>query len=245
MWPVGYPTAAYAEDQLAVRTKPNPLKETLNQRSKYSLEFILNSTESFSRQDQDFAQYSESVAQDTAWVVQVFTATCRVIIGIDMDDTKMFQQDYLGCVDDEANIVNKCDAMRQVTTDHIFSSLSRRLGRLMSIMMTMTMTAAVYAITVPTMFVSKNTLCCYDKQNKVGRYDEMYVRCCDVCRQCTSALGSAKSTLSELCLPALLIKQRERDKNLQDTKFTKQRKRLKKKVGNQRDKKNKMLNSYP
>ena len=69
MWPVGYPTAAYAEDQLAVRTKPNPLKETLNQRSKYSLEFILNSTESFSRQDQDFAQYSESVAQDTARVV--------------------------------------------------------------------------------------------------------------------------------------------------------------------------------
>ena len=90
MWPVGYPTAAYAEDQLAVRTKPNPLKETLNQRSKYSLEFILNSTESFSPQDQDFAQYSESVAQDTAWVVQVFTATCRVIIGIDMDDKRMF-----------------------------------------------------------------------------------------------------------------------------------------------------------
>ena len=56
---------------------------------------------------------------------------------------------------------------------------------------------------------------------------------------------SAKSTLSELCLPALLIKQREREKNLQDTKFTKQRKRLKKKVGNQRDKKNKMLHSFP
>ena len=56
---------------------------------------------------------------------------------------------------------------------------------------------------------------------------------------------SAKSTLSELCLPALLIKQRKRDKNLQDTKFTKQRKRLKKKVGNKRDKKNKMLHSYP
>ena len=31
---VGYPTAAYAKDQLVSRTKPNPLKQTLNQRSK-------------------------------------------------------------------------------------------------------------------------------------------------------------------------------------------------------------------
>merc|ERR1711983_75267 len=52
----------------------------------------------------------------------------------------------------------------------------------MSIMMTMTV--AMYAISVPDVFVFKNTLCCYDEQNKLGRYDEMF------------ALGSAKSTLS-------------------------------------------------
>ena len=34
------------------------------------------------------------------------------LFSIDMDDARMFhfQQDYLGCVDDEANIVKKCDA---------------------------------------------------------------------------------------------------------------------------------------
>ena len=128
--------------------------------------------------------------------MQVFTATCRVIISIDMDDTRMlhFQQDYLGCVDDEANIVKKCDARRQVYSDNNFSSLSRWLGRLMSI--PMTMTVAMYAISVPDVFVFENTLCCYDEQNTLGRYDEMFVRCCDVCCQCTFALGSAKSTLS-------------------------------------------------
>ena len=57
-----------------------------------------------------------------------------------------FQQDYLGCVDDEANIVKKCDARRQVTSVNIFVSLSRWLDKLMSIMMTMT--AAVYVISV-------------------------------------------------------------------------------------------------
>ena len=86
------------------------------------------------------------------------------LIGIDMDETRMFhfQQDYLGCVDDEANIVKKCDARRQVTSDDISYSLSRWLDRLMSVMMT----PAVYAIIVPTVFVSKNTLCCYDEQSK-------------------------------------------------------------------------------
>ena len=126
-----------------------------------------------------------------------------------MDDTRMlhFQQDYLGCVDDEANIVKKCDARRQVYSDNNFSSLSRWLGRLMSI--TMTMTVAMYAISVPDVFVFENTLCCYDEQNKLDRYDEMFVRCCDVCCQCTFALGS----YPELCFPAaiatLLIKQRK------------------------------------
>ena len=175
--------------------EPNQTHSTTpNQRSEYSHEFILNSTESFSRQTCGID--SENVAQDTAWAVQVFTATYRVIIRIDMDDTRMlhFQQDYLGCVGDEANILKKCDARRQVYSDNNFSSLSRWLGRLMSI--TMTMTVAMYAISVPDVFVSKNTLCCYDKQNKLGRYDEMLVRCCDVCCQCTFALGSAKSTLS-------------------------------------------------
>ena len=110
-----------------------------------------------------------------------------------------FQQDYLGCVGDEANILKKCDARRQVYSDNNFSSLSRWLGRLMSI--PMTMTVAMYAISVPDVFVFENTLCCYDEQNKLDRYDEMFVRCCDVCCQCTFALGSAKSTL--------LIKQRK------------------------------------
>jgi len=123
-----------------------------------------------------------------------------------MDDTRMlhFQQDYLGCVDDEANIVKKCDARRQVYSDNNFSSLSRWLGRLMSI--TMTMTVAMYAISVPDVFVFENTLCCYDEQNKLGRYDEMFVRCCDVC-------SWIRQVYPELCFPAaiatLLIKQRK------------------------------------
>ena len=112
-------------------------------------------------------------------------ATSR--IGIDMDEIRKFhfQQDYLGCVDDEANIANKCDARRQVFSDNISSSLSRWLDRLMSIMMTMT--TAVYAISVLTVFISKNTPC-YDafvKQNKLGNNDEMFVRCCNVCYHCT------------------------------------------------------------
>ena len=141
-----------------------------------------------------------------------------------------FQQDYLGCVDDEANIVKKCDARRQVTSDNISPSLSRWLDRLMSIMMTMT--AAVYAISVPTVFVSKNTLCCYDEQNKLGRYDDMFARCCDVCYHCTCSW--IRQVYPELCLPAAIA-----------TLLIKQRKRAKKKVGNRGDKKNKMLHSLP
>ena len=93
--------------------EPNQTHSTNPQPTQWIYEFILNSTETFSRQtcgiDQDFVQDSENVAQDTVWAVQVFTATCRVIISIDMDDTRMlhFQQDYLSCVDDEANIVEK------------------------------------------------------------------------------------------------------------------------------------------
>ena len=151
---------------------------------------------------------------------------------IDMDETRMFhfQQVNLGCVDDEANIVKKCDARRQVTSDNISPSLSRWLDRLMSIMMTMT--AAVYAISVPTVFVSKNTLCCYDEQNKLGRYDEMFARCCDVCYHCTCSW--IRQVYPELCLPAAIA-----------TLLIKQRKRAKKKVGNRGDKKNKMLHSLP
>jgi len=153
------------------------------------------------------------------------------LIGIDMDETRMFyfQQDYFGCVDDEANIVKKCDARRQVTSDNISPSLSRWLDRLMSIM---TMTAAVYAISMPTVFVSKNTLCCYDEQNKLGRYDEMFARCYDVCYHCTCSW--IRQVYPELCLPAAIA-----------TLLIKQRKRAKKKVDNQGDKKNKMLHSLP
>ena len=151
---------------------------------------------------------------------------------IDMDETRMFhfQQGCLGCVDDEANIVKKCDARRQVTSDNISPSLSKWLDRLMSIMMTMT--AAVYAISVPTVFVSKNTQCCYDEQNKLSRYDEMFVRCCDVCYHCTCSW--IRQVYPELCLPAAIA-----------TLLIRQRKRAKKKVGNRGDKKNKMLHSLP
>ena len=123
MWPVGYPTAAYAEDQLVARTKPNPLKQTLNQRSKYCSEFILNSTESY--QTCGIDQDRENVAQDTVWAVQLLLLPA--LFGIDMDNTRMFhfQQDYLGCVDDEANIVKKCEARRQVTFKNIYPRLSR------------------------------------------------------------------------------------------------------------------------
>ena len=101
------------------------------------------------------------------------------LIRIDTDVVRKihFQQDYLGCVEDEANIVKKCDARRQEISGNIFPCLSRRLDRLMSIMMT----TAVYVINSKTMsvfksvstmavFVSKNMQCydAYDEKNKVG-----------------------------------------------------------------------------
>jgi len=42
------------------------------------------------------------------------------------------QQDYLGCVDGEANIVKKCDARRQVVSGNdMFSTVSKEWDRLM------------------------------------------------------------------------------------------------------------------
>ena len=65
-----------------------------------------------------------------------------------------FQQDYLGCVDDEANIVKKCDARRQVFSDNISSSLSRWLDWLKSYMMT-----AEYMIKTTTLLKIQRELC--------------------------------------------------------------------------------------
>ena len=51
-----------------------------------------------------------------------------------MDAIKNFhsQQDYLGCVDGEANIVKKCDARRQVVSGNdMFSTVSKEWDRLM------------------------------------------------------------------------------------------------------------------
>merc|ERR1719347_109784 len=76
---------------------------------------------------------------------------------------------------------------------------------------TMIMTVAMYAISVPDVFVFENTLCCYDEQNKLGRYDKMFVRCCDVCCQCICSW--IRQVYPELCFPAaiatLIIKQRK------------------------------------
>ena len=55
-------------------------------------------------------------------------------IGNDMYAIKNFhsQQDYLGCVDGEANIVKKCDARRQVISGIVmFSTVSKEWDRLM------------------------------------------------------------------------------------------------------------------
>ena len=51
-------------------------------------------------------------------------------IGNDMYASKNFhsQQDYLGCVDGEANIMKKCDARRQVVSDNDSSPLSPKSG---------------------------------------------------------------------------------------------------------------------
>ena len=121
-----------------------------------------------------------------------------------------FQQDYLGCVGDEANILKKCDARRQVYSDNNFSSLSRWLGRLMSI--PMTMTVAMYAISVPDVFVFENTLCCYDEQNKLRQiwWDVCTVLRCLLPMHICSWI---RQVYPELCFPAaiatLLIKQRK------------------------------------
>ena len=50
-----------------------------------------------------------------------------------MDALKNFhsQQDYLGCVDGEANIMKKCDARRQVVSGNdMFSTVSKEWDRL-------------------------------------------------------------------------------------------------------------------
>ena len=44
------------------------------------------------------------------------------------------QQDNLGCVDDEANIVNKCDARRQVVPGNEMFSLSKEWERSISVL---------------------------------------------------------------------------------------------------------------
>ena len=63
-------------------------------------------------------------------------------IGIDMDENRNFhsQQDCPGCVDDEANIVNKCDARRQVVSGNEMFSLSKEWERSISVL------TAVYGV---------------------------------------------------------------------------------------------------
>ena len=75
-----------------------------------------------------------------------------------MDEIRKFhfQQDYLGCVDDEANIVKKCEARRQGTSENISSSLSRWLDRLKSYMMT-----AEYMIKTTTLLKIQRELCMF------------------------------------------------------------------------------------
>ena len=54
-----------------------------------------------------------------------------------MDEIKNFhsQQDYLGCVDDEADIGKVCDARRQVVfVNEMFSNLSNEWDRLISVL---------------------------------------------------------------------------------------------------------------
>ena len=57
-------------------------------------------------------------------------------VGINMDKIKNFhsQQDCLGCVDDEANIVNKCDARRQVVSGNEMFFLSKEWDRLIPVL---------------------------------------------------------------------------------------------------------------
>jgi len=100
--------------------------------------------------------------------------------------------------------------------------------------MSFMMNPAVYSLSVPTVSVSRNTVWYdeFDKQNKLGRTDEMFVRCCDDCYHCTCSW--IRQVYPELCLPAAIA-----------TLLIKQRKRAKKKVDNQGDKKNKMLHSLP
>ena len=82
------------------------------------------------------------------------------LFSINMDDARMFhfQQDYLGCVDDEANIVKKCDARRQGNSENISSSLSRWLDRLKSYMMT-----ARYVINTTTLLMIRVSCICFHR----------------------------------------------------------------------------------
>ena len=61
----------------------------------------------------------------------------RIVIGA----IKNFhsQQDYPGCVDDEANIMKKCDARHQVESgNEMFSAVSKVLDRLMTSVLILT-----------------------------------------------------------------------------------------------------------
>ena len=103
-----------------------------------------------------------------------------------MDEIRKFhfQQDYLGCVDDEANIANKCDARRQVFSDNISSSLSRWLDRLKSTMMT-----AKYVINTTTLHKIQRELCMFSSlpdligidmdETRMFHFQQDYLGCVD------------------------------------------------------------------
>ena len=202
------------------------------------------------------------------------------MIRIDTEPTRKihFQQDYLGCVEDEANIKKKCDARRQDISRYISPCLSRWLDRLMCI----TMTAAVYMFrSMPTnvVFMSKNTqrynvydeksrtcrigidmgaqaddCTCYlravmlfwheyqalqrlhnEGDDNVGRSTRMYLWCyvrCLVSLPCSWI----RQVYLELGIPANAIA---------TTPIMKQRRKVKKTIYNQGDKKNKKLHSLP
>ena len=94
---------------------------------------------------------------------------------IDTESTRKihFQQEYLGCVEDEANIKKKCDARRQDVSGYISPCLSRWLDRLMFILMTAAVSMVTATRSMPTtvVFVSKNTqrYNAYDDKRKTCR----------------------------------------------------------------------------
>ena len=165
----------------------------------------------------------------------------KIKVGIDMGATENShsQQYDFGCVDDEANILKKCDARRQVVSDNdLFSHLPRELYRVLTSVLT-----AMY----------QDLLRGEQVDDLAAVYEGLLTgEQADVCTFSSSVLRAVVLFWHEclVILPCSWIRQVYLELGnpaiaIAATPIMKQRKKVSKTIGNQKDKKNKKSHSFP